>query len=514
VRDPAPWLKKYEWLLGMACLLGLLGQYLFVSHEAGISVPLFVLAFYGVFFYGVQGRIGGFDKWRGQSRSAWLLFLPIALLSLTYVLYNNAVFRLFNPLAILSLMIMQCVLITRSSTQPWYRPAFYTDVLKHAVARPFEQLSVPFELIQGMLKWKDGQNQSGAAIRKILLGLLIAAPLLIVVVILLSSADSIFLSWVNYLPQLLPFTSMNNIVWRFIVAIVLALYSFCFIVGLLFRRPAERSLSSQLGGQSSAAFSELQSSAASKGELTEGKEKGADPLVAGTLFISINLVYVLFAVIQFTYLFGAANGLLPDGNSYSDYARSGFAELVIVALINLGLLLFGLCGIRKAGPASELIRKMMLTLLVGCTLVMLTSAYSRLSLYEEAYGFTQLRLLAHGFMIYLGVLLFIALFAIWYSRVPLAKSVLTWTLAFYVAMNYVNMDARIAENNIARFEQSGEIDIHYLSTLSMDAAPALMRLHSKHLEDLPIAGAVVEMKERAASDSSWQAWSMARMRAR
>jgi hypothetical protein len=161
------------------------------------------------------------------------------------------------------------------------------------------------------------------------------------------------------------------------------------------------------------------------GQLAEvkGNEQGRtafDPLVAATVLVCVNAVYVLFAAIQFTYLFGAADGLLPAGTAYAEYARRGFAELVVVALINIGILLIGLHFIEQGSRLLERLRQAMLTLLMGCTLVMLISAYSRLSLYEEAYGYTLLRLLVHGFMVFLGVLMIVAVVRIWYRWFSLA----------------------------------------------------------------------------------------------
>ena len=101
-------------------------------------------------------------------------------------------------------------------------------------------------------------------------------------------------------------------------------------------------------------------------------------------------------------------------------------------------------------------------MLVGCTIVMLISAYGRLSLYEEAYGFTQTRLLVHGFMIFLGVLFIIAFFRIWIERMSLSKAVITTSILAYLVMNYMNIEQRIVINNMERYERTEIIDLEYL----------------------------------------------------
>ncbi|MNZ38290.1 hypothetical protein D3C78_557650 [compost metagenome] len=500
MRDPAPWQKRYERMLLLALLFGLLSQYLFVGVQAGLSVPCFILLFYGLFFYSIKGRIGGFEKWHGQISAGWLLFIPIGLLALTYTLYANSFFRAMNVLVIFALIVAQTALLTRSSTRPWNRGSFYAELLFLGLLKPVAFISVPFTLFNDRLKSGRQENAARGRLGKVTLGLLLAAPVLIVVVSLLAAADEIFLSWVNGIPQLFGRFSIGDGLYRLFIATILALYAFCYIWGLLFHKASDAP-----GG--------MQHSAESKPSPDSHKLE-FDPITAGTLLISINLVYVLFVVIQFTYLFGAAGGLLPEGAAYAEYARRGFAELVLVAMINIGLLMCGLHMIRRTSARAEWMRKLSLSVLIGCTIVMLISAYSRLSLYENAYGFTHTRLLVHGFMIYLGVLLIVALLRIWKERFSMGKVYMVVSILAYVLINYMNLDARIASNNIARYESTGSIDMAYLGTLSTDAAPALLKLQAKHPELEGMDEAIRNMERKARTDGKWQSWNLSKHRAR
>ncbi|WP_337100218.1 DUF4153 domain-containing protein [Paenibacillus sp. YIM B09110] len=498
MRDPAPWQKKYDRMVVLACVFGLLSQYLFIDTRAGLSMLLVVAAFYGLFFYAVKGRIGGFEKWRGQFSSAWILFVPIGLLTLTYSLFANDIFRVLNRFVLFALIISQTVLLTKSSALPWYRGKFYSELLFLSLIKPFSYVKVPFGLIVSRLKDQEKGDAKHAAFKKVIIGLLLAAPLLIVVITLLASADSIFQSWLNKIPELFQLSSVDELIGRSLYGAVVALYAFCYIWVLLFRKSSGDSKDAPLQA----------AGAGDRGKIM------LDPVTAGTFLLSINAVYLLFVSIQFSYLFGAAGGMLPGGSAYAEYARRGFVELVVVSVINVCLLLGGLHRIRRAGRGAELVRKLSLTSLIGCTLVMLISAYSRLSLYEEAYGYTQVRLLVHGFMIYLTVLCVIAVFRIWKERFSLAKAYIGVSIAAYVLMNYLNIDARIAGNNIERFQQSGIIDMTYLSTLSLDAAPAIYRLEKQHPELEGIDAAVLNWRREASSHGKWQSWSVAIQRAK
>ncbi|MFD0710378.1 DUF4153 domain-containing protein [Paenibacillus sp. GCM10027626] len=493
MRDPAPWQKRYDRLLLYSILLGLAGQYLFVGNDPGVSVILFIIGYYAVFFYAVRGRIGGFEQWRGQSKSGWLLFIPIGLLALTYMLFANSLFRTLNAVVLPAMMIAQALLLTRSSPYPWYKAVFFGDLLNRAIAKPISYIAVPFELIGSKLMPAKASYSVNGKLRSVLLGLLLAAPVLIVVIALLAAADGIFLSWLVEIPGWFGGFSVGGSGVRILVAAVLSLYIFCFLWGLLFHNGDDmRAVRSRAEG----------------GAVAEQPLVSLDPVTAGTLFTTVNIVYLLFAVIQFSYFFGAAQGMLPEGEAYADYARRGFSELVLVAVINMGLLHVGLHVVRPAGRKAERFRKLLLSMLVLCTFVMLISAFSRLSLYEEAYGFTQTRLLVHGFMIYLGSLLTASFIRIWRVRLSLTKVYIGLSVLAFVIMNYINIDARIAVNNIERYERTGVIDIDYLGTLSADAAPALMKLQQRNPEWGELQELIVRMKASEKERGSWPSWNL------
>lgn len=61
----------------------------------------------------------------------------------------------------------------------------------------------------------------------------------------------------------------------------------------------------------------------------------------------------------------------------------------------------------------------------------------------------------------------------------LPRAVVAVTSVGLLAFDVVDPDAFIAERNVARYAETGKIDIAYLGTLSPDAVPALARLPSK-----------------------------------
>lgn len=378
---------------------------------------------------------------------------------------------------------------------------FYFELLKQWLITPFVHLSIPFGITADWVRSEEGTAKPNSNARKIGFGLILAAPLLIIVLTLLASADGIFMSWLNVIPTGLNGEVFGTAVMRVLAGAFIALYTFCYIWGLLFRKPKQPDA---IGFQNDPVW-----------HVKTGKPSepaALDPITAITVLICVNIVYMVFAAIQFTYLFGAAEGLLPDGTAYAEYARRGFAELVLIAILNIAILLVGLHFIKSGGVWLQRIRKVLLSLLMGCTLVMLISAYSRLSLYEEAYGYTTLRLLVHGFMIFLAVLMIVSLGRIWYGRFSLAKVYIVLAIIAYVIMNYANLDVRIATNNIERYERTGVIDVSYLGMLSADAGPTLIKFYKENPELTELEEVIKQLRLEARERNHWQSWSLAKER--
>ena len=128
-----------------------------------------------------------------------------------------------------------------------------------------------------------------------------------------------------------------------------------------------------------------------------------DRVVAYTVLSVVCAVYLFFLFVQFNYMFFAFGGKLPGGFIYSEYARRGFFELVAIAAINLGLLVaFYLFTAKKDGGIAKFLRGYLLTL-SGITVVIIASAVSKMVMYMQVYGLTQLRVYTSWFMVLTAV---------------------------------------------------------------------------------------------------------------
>ena len=193
--------------------------------------------------------------------------------------------------------------------------------------------------------------------------------------------------------------------------------------------------------------------------------------------ISLNVLFASFLVVQFRYFFAGSANVSIDGFTYAEYARRGFFELVVVALI-AGVLYFSLASFTKRDtPAKKRAFSLMAGLLLAQVGVMLISAFQRLRLYEQAYGFTSSRLAAHVFMVFVGLLLLaLIIMELTNSFRKLGLVLVLGVLAFALVMVGLNEDALIAQQNLERAVQGEKLDAAYLvHGLSNDAVPTLFR---------------------------------------
>jgi hypothetical protein len=197
----------------------------------------------------------------------------------------------------------------------------------------------------------------------------------------------------------------------------------------------------------------------------------------------VDLLFAFFVAVQFCYFFGGQINITVNGYTYADYARRGFGEMLAVAIISL-LLFLGLSGItRRTQPLQKRVFSGLGVGLVALVAVILLSAFQRLLLYETAYGFSRIRAYTHVFMIWVGVLLlaFVILELVNRPRAfGLAAALVA--IGFGISLNFVNVDAWIVTQNVARARQGASFDQSYLLSLSSDSVPALFdQFHAANL---------------------------------
>lgn len=222
---------------------------------------------------------------------------------------------------------------------------------------------------------------------------------------------------------------------------------------------------------------------------------------------AVDVVLAAFVAVQATVLFAARpDALLGTGTTAAERARQGFGQLVAVTLITVVLLAWA--G-RRAGTDRASGRRLLAGLggaLVVLVLVVVASALRRMALYEQAFGWTVLRIHVAAFEVWLAVVLVLCGAAWLLRRTDLvARGVVVAAGAALLALNLASPDALAASANVQRYAATGKVDLAYLTRLSDDAVPALTRL--------PAADRATVLADRQPKDDPWYAVSVARLRA-
>lgn len=189
-------------------------------------------------------------------------------------------------------------------------------------------------------------------------------------------------------------------------------------------------------------------------------------------------LFLSFVAVQLTVLFGGRDHVLrTTGLTYAEYARHGFWQLLVVTGLTLAVIAVAVRLAPRVTSADRLTVRALLGALCVLSLVIVASALHRMSLYEQQYGWTRLRLLVSAVELALGAVFVLVLAAgVRLDGRALPRAVVGVAAVTLLGLALVNPDAWIARHDVDRYEKTGIIDTAYLSGLSADAVPALVEL--------------------------------------
>ena len=403
--------------------------YLALPSTSGVGVAVFgVIQFVMLFFL-------------APARKPLLMFIPVFFILSNYLLSANPIWRLSNPFVLLCLYGVMYLWMTKQL--PLRSPSMeWLGNLAAYLVVPLKYFLLPFQWL-----YRREKPQ-----RKILLRLAIALaitiPCLFILVAVLSQADAIFSGKIEYLFENLSHWLNLGTIARYLFGALGGLYLFTLLY------------------------------AARKPELLKAeREKRAvrsDLLILNVFLAAVLAVYTLFVFIQFKYLFAQSD--LPDGLTYSSYARKGFFELLFLSGVNIFLILLSVWLCNDKAGVSKRITQGLGCYLCAVTMVLLASSFYRMWLYSSDDGLTRLRFLVFGFLVFESVGLLVTFFYIFRPRFNIAAVYLGIGLCYYLLLNVVPMDYFVAKSQVDRYLFGQGNGIAYTLTLSEDAAPQIKRL--------------------------------------
>ena len=186
-------------------------------------------------------------------------------------------------------------------------------------------------------------------------------------------------------------------------------------------------------------------------------------------------LFVGFLVAQAAAMWGGHEYLQrTTGLTYAEYVHQGFGQLTVATFLTVVVVGLTMRRASRATPRDRLLLRLLLGALCVLTLAVVASALYRMSLYQEAFGYTVLRVFVDGFELWLGlVVVFLLVAGIKLSGWWVPRAVLVSAAVFALGFAAMNPDAWVAGRNIDRYDAGKPLDTLYLSTLSADASPII-----------------------------------------
>ncbi len=440
-----------------------------------IAVLAVAISFWGIF----SGYMLGWT----------VLFCALLAVSSVY-LRGNARYNTFAVICLVTAVAVSCIFtVTTNGTVrffgfilsillalAWFgytaTPAATGDLELFAVVfSPLLRLTFPFIPVaaRSLLAGKDNRNRLG----KVAIGIAAALPVLLVVVPLLISSDVAFEGLVNNIGS-----NLLSAIWKIAVGLGIAAVciGYCFALRKepLTRRPAS-------------AF------------------KGMDTTVVVSFLSAIAVCYLAYLFSQTAYFFSAFSGFLPKDYTFtvSAYARRGFFEMAIIAAINVLLIFCCLLVSRKQNDKPPIITRSICAFIAVFTLIIITTAISKMVLYVQDFGLTVLRIGTTVFMLLLAAIFAAILLRLFLPCVRVLRVALISAAICIVFLGCGNVNRMAASYNYHAYKSNAlaSIDLHTLYELGSEGVPYLLELTQD--ENVSIARDAHDYLQRHLSDDTF-----------
>ena len=420
-----------------AVFVGLLVSVILMDYKVGINYFAFSIICFALIAY-----IMALD----ENLDLKLLIFWAAV----YLAYASMLFRLRMPTA-LDIVILPTVLVcftifgAKDKRENVISTFFYR----------FFSFPIYFYKIFGMTgsDKKEGKKQKAGSI---LLGLGISALLLVVIIPLMLGADVLFKELIG---QMFTFDNIGDWIGKVIVAAITALAGFGFIYIITERKDTPKPM------------------------LPVKSRPAGAPVTVMTVLGVIAAVFIVFAAIQFRYLFFNTGGL-PKGYTYTEYAVKGFWEQFVLTLINIVIILTSMHTTKDTEGSSKKTVNIQLVVLTAINAYLLIAAAYKMNLYQQNYGFTFLRCLVYLILLFELIMLGFMAVKVFKRDFPLLKVAVYMTAAYFAVVAMMNLESFSLKQNIKQYEKTGNSEVLLMLYDYRDASPVVRDFYFENYNKL------------------------------
>lgn len=423
----------------VALIFAIWSVVLFYGKQIGLSMILFVapLSYYLVHLLEKNNKI--------KNQRAKILLIPIILLASTYLIYNNQFFNNLNLIIIPFLIIVMLVsMFTKKfNTEIWIEKA--VGMLLDPIAYCGETLKKVKMAFLRKFKLRSNEK-NGSNAKKVFKGILITIPIALIIIGMLASADTEFSnalsSIVTVCAKALGNIKFIEIIARVGITVIVFIYLASFFDNLVSKFKIEE-------------------------EENESKTI-KDNTTIKILITTLNIIYLIFAIIQIKAI------MVREINiNYANYARQGFFQLMIISVINLIMILIA----KRKDYKDNNYTNIMCLFMIFFTFILIITSAIRMYFYEQAYGYTFLRLAVYIALFTEVILLIPTILYVLNKKKHLIKTYFSIIVTIYVIINLVNIDNIIVSRNVTRYLETGKIDMAYIeNSTGTDAVKQIIRI--------------------------------------
>lgn len=333
---------------------------------------------------------------------------------------------------------------------------FPFEIIKSLIEFPFMHFSKEYEAISSLIK----KTKFGTTAKLILAGLISAVPLTFVVSCLLMSADSGVEKILIGISNILLRQNIFSLAFEFLISIPASFWLFG-----MFYKNVHSEASDMLNEESCEKLLE--------------KGRTINNVIVYTSVTPICFLYIIFFISQLTYFMSAFFGNLPENYSYAEYARKGFFELFAIEIINTAVIFFMNLFTKRNDAGKPKLLKFYTVLILLFTLLITATSLSKMIMYIDAYGLTQLRVYTSWFMILTFMMFILAIISQIKSNfhsMPFYAAIFT---VMFAVLCFSRPDALITKYNLETYDQNHEYKISSsyiidLAEMSDDAVAVIL----------------------------------------
>lgn len=309
---------------------------------------------------------------------------------------------------------------------------------------------------------KENGNKSNKTkkLKEVAIGIAVALPLCVIAIVLLVLSDDAFSSLLN---KLLLNVELSFNFASVVPSLLMSAILFPFVASF--------------------SFSIKNSKNKNKDKNLKNKMQKVAPTVVKTIMVLLLAIYFVYLFSQLAYFFSAFKNILPENYrfTYSEYARKGFFETTVLAILNISVMAFSLIFTTRNGKKVDKAVKILSCIMCGFTALFVVTSISKIAMYVNRYGLTERRFAAAVFdlMLILCIVLFVVhLFA---PKVPYAKILIVSCMLVVSLIFFISPAKIIAIYNTEQYlnDNIKTIDIDHLDSLGADAVVQLEKLALK-----------------------------------